>query len=123
MSGSEPNEAPGAEAARSYRELATLVRHLAEQLAGFRRRAFAAEARLREIDLRAATSGAEAAAAAAAAAASAPVPVAADPGRLAELERENADLRRRLEQAGSRTRQLLERVRFLRQQHVAGGSP
>lgn len=118
MSASEPDELPSAETTRAYRDLAVLVRHLADELAGFRRRAFAAEARLREVDLREAVAGAEAAAAAATAA-TGPAPV--DAGRLADLERENAALRRRLEQAGTRTRQLLERVRFLRQQHVSGG--
>jgi hypothetical protein len=41
--------------------------------------------------------------------------------RLANLERENAVLRERLGAAGVRTRQMLERVHFLRQQTQAGG--
>lgn len=41
--------------------------------------------------------------------------------RLANLERENAMLRERLAAAGSRARQMLERVHFLRQQTQVGG--
>ena len=41
--------------------------------------------------------------------------------RLANLERENATLRERLAAAGSRARQMLERVHFLRQQTQVGG--
>jgi hypothetical protein len=41
--------------------------------------------------------------------------------RLANLERENAVLRERLDTAGARTRQMLERVHFLRQQTQVGG--
>ena len=41
--------------------------------------------------------------------------------RLANLERENAMLRERLAAAATRTRQMLERVHFLRQQTQVGG--
>jgi hypothetical protein len=41
--------------------------------------------------------------------------------RLANLERENAALRDQLAAAGTRTRQMLERVHFLRQQTQVGG--
>jgi hypothetical protein len=41
--------------------------------------------------------------------------------RLAAAERENAILRERLAAAGARTRQMLERVHFLRQQTQLGG--
>jgi hypothetical protein len=41
--------------------------------------------------------------------------------RLANLERENASLRERLAAASARTRQMLERVHFLRQQTQVGG--
>ena len=112
MSASEPND-PGASAASAYRELEALVRHLTDELASFRRRALAAEAKLRAHEQAAGAADAPPAD-------RSPVP---DPQRLAELERENVDLRRRVEQAGTRTRQLLERVRFLRQQHGVGGSP
>jgi len=43
-----------------------------------------------------------------------------DRARIRELERENAELRSRLETATARTRQMLARVRFLRQQHNQG---
>jgi hypothetical protein len=37
--------------------------------------------------------------------------------RIEKLELENSNLRIRLEKARSRTQQMLDRVRFLRQQH------
>ena len=86
-------------------QLRTLVHRLGEEAAGFRRRAIQAESRAKELDERLA-------------AVTAGRPV-ADPGtvaRLAALEAENAELRDRLGQAAERTRQLLERTRFLRQQ-------
>lgn len=89
------NERPDEEA---FAELQQLVRHLGDELAGFRRRALQAEARVKAID---ASSG------------SARV----TPERLDRLELENADLKKRLEAGRTRTRQLLDRVRFLRQQH------
>jgi hypothetical protein len=121
VSASEPDETPGAAAARAYRELETLVRHLADELAGFRRRALAAEAELRARTEEQAAAEVDSSAAAPAEAAPAGPDGEAAAARIAELERENAELRRRVEQAGARTRQLLERVRFLRQQHPAGG--
>jgi hypothetical protein len=90
---------------QAFRELETLVRHLGDELAAFRRRALVAEARLREID---------------------------GPGdgplveqrvlsdRCASLESENAALKERLDSATSRTRQMLDRVRFIRQQAQTG---
>lgn len=89
------NGTSGASAA--FGELRELVVRVTEELATFRRRAHAAEARLRELE---------------ALHASDPVPV----GRVAEIERENADLKRRLEVATLRTRELLDQVRFVRQQ-------
>ena len=86
----------------AFGELETLVRHLGDELAGFRRRALAAEARLREQEEKDGRS--------------------AGPGRRElerrndELEQENAALRARLETATTRTRQVLDRVRFIRQQ-------
>ena len=82
----------------AFEELQQLVRHLGDELANFRRRALQAEARVKAID---ASSG----------------PAKVTPERLHMLERENADLRKRLEAARTRTRQILDRVRFLRQQH------
>ena len=77
--------------------MSQLVGHLADELASFRKRALLAEGRLRELD----TAGA------------APRLV----ERLNELERDNAELTRRMDAARERTRQMLERLRFLRQQH------
>lgn len=93
-----------------FRDLELLVRHLGEELAGFRRRALTAEARVKSLE-----EAAAARAAAREARAEEPHP------RVEELERENAELRRRLEGATARTRRMLERVRFLRQQHAQGG--
>jgi len=89
------SERPDIEA---FQELNQLVRHLGDELATFRRRALSAEARIKAID--AAPGGAR-----------------VNPERVDRLEKENADLKRRLEAARARTRQVLDRVRFLRQQH------
>ena len=83
----------------AFRDLAQLVRHLEDELASFRRRALSAEARVKELE---ASSGG----------------VSLD---AVALERENADLRLRLEGASTRTQQLLERVRFVRQQSAKAG--
>ena len=83
----------------AFRELEGLVRDLGEQLASYRERALAAESRLRAID--------------AAADASEPPRVR---DRVRALEQENASLRGRLDAATARTRSVLERVHFLRQQ-------
>jgi hypothetical protein len=86
----------------AFRELEGLVRSLGEQLASYRERALAAEERLRLLE---------------------------DEGdnpdpphvreRIRKLEQENASLRGRLDAATSRTRSVLERVHFLRQQSQA----
>lgn len=86
---------------RAYRELETLVRHLGEELASFRRRAIRAETQLRDASHAPATKGGGR--------------IVSDE-RLAELETENETLRTRLGRAEERVRQMLERVRFLRQQ-------
>jgi len=114
-----------------------LVARLGEEMASFRRRAHGAESRVRELEeeLRRAREEVAAAFAAAALAPSAPEraagpfdEVATSPplsdderDRLATLQRENEELRARLEGATSRTTQMLERLRFLRQQHTLGG--
>ena len=94
-----------------FEALEQLVRHLGDELAAFRRRALTAEARLEALET--------------AAAADAAVRQAAGDEplhpRVAELEAENAELRRRLEHATQRTRDMLSRVRFLRQQQSPGG--
>ena len=87
----------------AFRELELLVRNLGEELAAFRQRAQAAEARLKAI----ATSGGGGDARA--------------EERVALLEKENAVLKARLESSAERTRAMLDRVRFLRQQHAGEG--
>jgi predicted nucleic acid-binding Zn-ribbon protein len=85
-------------------ELDTLVRHLADELAAFRRRALTAESRLKEVESQ--EGGA----------------MALDlSARVNQLEEENEQLRTRLDDAAARTRQMLDRVRFLRQQAQSGG--
>ena len=82
----------------ALRELEQLIRALGDEMAGWRRRAHEAEARLKEVEssgVRAAPSG----------------------NGSSALEAENRELRRRLEAARERTRALLDRLRFLRQQH------
>lgn len=85
----------------AFRELAQVVRHLEGELAGFRRRALQAEARVKELESYAGSAGG---------------------GRDGPaLARENDELRRRLDEATRRTTALLERVRFVRQQQSRGG--
>lgn len=96
MSSESDNERPEAAA---FRELSGLVRELRDELAVARRRATDAEARVRELE---ALAGGE-------------------PADVVALTRENLDLRKRLDAATARTRQLLERVRFVRQQGGRGG--
>ncbi|MDB4899951.1 MAG: hypothetical protein JWN53_1759 [Gemmatimonadetes bacterium] len=89
----------------AFRELEMLVRHLGDELAGFRRRALVAEARIRELD------GQDA------------QPILDKQRELSDrctqLEHENAALKGRLESATARSRQMLERVHFIRQQTQA----
>lgn len=89
----------------AFQELETLVRHLATELASFRRRALTAEARVRELEGR--------------------TDDVSDGGspvvRIEALEQQNAELDARLVQARERAAQMLERVRFLRQQTRSGG--
>ena len=82
----------------SFNELQQLVRHLGDELTSFRRRALQAEARMKAVEGSGGSSK-------------------VTPERIERLELENAELRKRLETARARTRQLLDRVRFLRQQH------
>lgn len=80
----------------AFQELEHLILSLADEMAGWRRRAQEAEARLK---------------------AAPPVPA----GRVnaAAVEKENRELRERLDAAKARTKQLLEKLRFLRQQQEA----
>ena len=89
----------------AFRELESVVGKLAEELAGFRRRALTAEARLRELE---SNEDGDAAGP-------------SDLERVAELESQNAALRKQVEQATERAKQMLDRVRFLRQQARSGG--
>ena len=91
------NERPELEA---FKELEQLVRHLGDELAAFRRRALQAEGRLKDLE-----GGSE-----------------PRSPKVAGLERENRQLREKLEVARDRTKQMLARVRFLRQQAEAGGN-
>jgi hypothetical protein len=91
----------------AFRELETLVRHLGDELAGFRRRALLAEARVRELEGQGTS------------------PVVQQQRELSDqvtqLEHENAALKGRLDAATARTKQMLDRVRFIRQQAQGGG--
>ena len=81
-----------------FAQLGRLVRRLGEELASYRKRALSAEARLRTVEDEAARVAGT------------------SPQRVLELERENAELNRRLTVARSRTEKMLARVRFLKQQ-------
>ncbi len=82
----------------AFSELEQLVKHLGDELASFRRRALQAEARLKGLE-------------------STGVKGVVSPERVQYLERENAGLTTRLDAARARTQQMIDRVRFLRQQH------
>jgi predicted nucleic acid-binding Zn-ribbon protein len=83
----------------AFHELEQLIHALAEEMATWRRRAHEAESRLRTM-----TNGSGG----------------SRSGNRTDLERENDELRRRLDGAQQRTKQLLDRLRFLRQQHELG---
>jgi hypothetical protein len=82
----------------AFAELELLVKHLGDELAAFRRRALQAEARLKGLE-------------------STGVKGVASPERIQFLERENVGLNNRLAAARTRTQQMIDRVRFLKQQH------
>lgn len=84
----------------AFKELETLVRNLGEELAMFRRRAIAAEGQLKD--------GAQAPRTS--------VRGAAFGVQSGDLATENEQLRMRVGRAEDRVRQMMERVRFLRQQ-------
>ena len=88
-------------------ELVTLVRRLADELAGFRRRALVAEARVRELEERDAQPSRQEQRQLA--------------ERVSELETENSALKDRLDTATRRATQMLDRVGFMRQQAQGGG--
>ena len=97
-------------------QLRMLVHRLAEEAAGFRRRAIQAEQRLKALDEQVAGT-------VAATGAGEVRPVSELLSRVEALEGENEELRRRLGEAAERTRQLLERTRFLRQQQEQEEEP
>jgi hypothetical protein len=86
----------------AFENLEKLVRGLGEELARFRKRAMHAESRLKQIETRGADGDLFTG------------------DRIASLESENRELRERLEHAADRTRAMLDRVRFLRQQTSNG---
>jgi hypothetical protein len=91
----------------AFLEMEHLVRNVGEALAGFRRRALAAESQLRELGVGAGTGGSGKQSRAS--------------GKSGvEMEAQVDELRARLEQATERTQQMLDRVRFLRQQQNQG---
>ncbi len=87
----------------AFAELEQLVKHLGDELASFRRRALQAEARIKSLE-------------------STGVKGVVSPERVQFLETENAGLTSRLDAARARTQQMIDRVRFLRQQHDAAGA-
>jgi len=89
------NEPP--DMASAFADLEKLVNHLGDELASFRRRALQAESRVKALE-------------------GSPGATRVSPERIEKLERENAGLKLRLEKARGRTRKMLDRVRFLRQQ-------
>jgi len=97
MSDNEPAEQ------LAFTELDSLVRNLAAELANFRRRALLAEARLKEIEEH---EGGPASAELAA--------------RISDLEHDKERLQSRLDAATARAKQMLDRVKFLRQQARGG---
>jgi len=99
MSDREPADAA------AFRELETLVRNLGDELSSMRRRALLAEARLKELESAGSGGGVQ--------------PKLAD--RITRLERENANLRDRLDKAKERSKVMLDRVHFLRQQAQTRG--
>jgi hypothetical protein len=86
--------------AAAFRELQLVVRGLVDELAVFRKRALAAEAKVKGFESATGSSARTGA-------------------RLAELEAENTRLRTQVERARSSSKGMLEKVRFLRQQAQA----
>jgi len=94
-------------------QLETILRHVADELAGWRARAVKAESELKETAGRAGAGGA----------ASAAKPDAETRNRIADLEQENKTLRQRVEAARLRVHDLLSRLTFLEEQaREAGGN-
>ncbi len=95
-------------------QLETILRHVADELAGWRARAVKAEGELKETAGRAGGGGG---------AGSAAKPDAETRNRIADLEQENKTLRQRVEAARLRVHDLLSRLTFLEEQaREAGGN-
>ena len=89
-------------------QLETILRHVADELAGWRARAVKAEAELKESSGRGGTAA---------------KPDAETRNRVADLEQENKTLRQRVEAARGRVYDLLSRLTFLEEQaREAGGN-
>jgi hypothetical protein len=84
-------------------EVAALVKALGEELAMFRQRALKAEARVKELDAAGGADNVELV------------------RRIGSLEAENVALKERVAAATERTEELIERVKFTRQQQEAAG--
>jgi len=90
-------------------QLETILRHVADELAGWRARAVKAEGELKESGGRGGGSAAK--------------PDAETRNRVADLEQENKTLRQRVEAARLRVHDLLSRLTFLEEQaREAGGN-
>jgi len=90
-------------------QLETILRHVADELAGWRARAVKAEGELKESGGRGGASAAK--------------PDAEARNRVADLEQENKTLRQRVEMARARVHDLLSRLTFLEEQaREAGGN-
>ena len=90
-------------------QLETILRHVADELAGWRARAVKAETELKESSGRGGGSTAK--------------PDAEARNRVADLEQENKTLRQRVEAARARVHDLLSRLTFLEEQaREAGGN-
>jgi hypothetical protein len=85
----------------ALRELDEVLRHLTEELAGWRRRALSAESKVAESSRFAEGDGGA--------------------GRVQELEESNRGLERRLVTARSQVQEIIARLRFLEQQQGNGG--
>jgi predicted nucleic acid-binding Zn-ribbon protein len=86
----------------AFLELSHLIGQLGEEMATWRRRAQSAEARVKELETASTSSRGS--------------------RHVAALERENAELRARLDTARDRVKHLLDRTQFLRQQGEKGAA-
>ena len=104
--------------ARVLDQLETILRHVADELAGWRARALKAEGELKDLSARASAAGGSGGGAGSV--------WKADPetrNRIADLEQENKALRQRVEAARVRVHDLLARLTFLEEQaHEGSGN-